>query len=345
MNSFSIVLATSAGRSETLEKCLASIFAGDYPEELYEVIVIDSGVDDKGLAAIESFKKEHSNLRFYSPGWGNVGPGTARNLGIKKAQNEIVAFTDDDCTVPSNWLGRLDEGYKGFKGDKGNEGIAGVGGYLEAPAEILSTNIFAQYEKFHEWSQYNIRDQEFISTKRDEAPFETNNISYRKSVLEEVGRFDENFPAWASGEDGDLKERIVKRGYSVLFVPIKVTHLQDYNLKRFWRQQMNRGAGISLTKRKKEMRLESWPELVLKILLGPLVFFRFLAKDNFKVKFALLDTVGFVARQVGKLKIPNLKLQISNKSQIQNSKFKTGAVWNLVLGIYLVIGACDLVLF
>ena len=298
MRSFSVVLATSAGRAETLQKCLASVFANDYPSEFFEVIVIDSGIDEKGLAVIEKFKKEHKNLRFYSPSWGNVGPAKARNFGIKKAQNEIVAFTDDDCAVPVNWLRRFNKGYK--------KKIVGVGGYLEAPLDILRTNIFAQYEKFREWSQYNIHDREFISTKRDEAPFETNNISYKREVLEEVGGFDESFPARASGEDGDLKERVVKRGYGVLFVPVKVTHLQDYGLKRFWKQQLNRGAGILMTKRKRGVRLESRPELFLKILLSPLVFLKYLVADDFKIKFAILDTAAFAARQVGKSKFYKL---------------------------------------
>ncbi len=294
--SFSVVLATSAGRARTLQRCLASIFANDYPAENFEVIVIDSGIDQKGLAVIESFKKDHPNLHFYSPSWGNVGPAKARNLGIKKSQNEIIVFTDDDCAVPPDWLVRFNDGY-----ERHSE-VAGVGGYLEAPAEILSENIFARYEKFHEWSQYNIQNREFISAKRDEAPFETNNISYKSAVLREVDGFDESFSPFASGEDGDLKERVVERGYGVLFVPVKVTHLQDYNLKRFLQQQMNRGAGISATKRKKEMRLESPPELVLKILASPWVFFKFLIDDGFRFKFALLDTFAFVLRQIGKLK-------------------------------------------
>jgi len=273
---------------------LESVFANDYPPELFEAIVVDSGIDQKGLAVIEEFKKSRKNLKFYSPSWGNIGPAKARNLGIKKAQNEIVAFTDDDCAVPVDWLKQFNDGYEKYPE------VAGVGGYLEAPAELLEKNIFAQYEKFHEWSQYGISEQEFVSTKRDEAPFETNNISYKRTVLSEAGGFDESFPAWASGEDGDLKERIVKRGYGVLFVPVKVTHFQEYGLKRFWRQQLSRGAGISLTKKKRGQRLESRPELVLKIISSPLVFFRFLVKDNFRGKFALLDTIAFISRQVGK---------------------------------------------
>ena len=301
MRSFSVVLATSSGRSETLRQCLASIFANDYSQELFEVIVIDSGIDPKGLAVIEEFKKSDRNLKFYSPSWGNVGPAKARNLGIKKAQNEIVAFTDDDCAVPVDWLTRFNEGYERYPE------VAGVGGYLEAPAEILGSNIFAQYEKFHEWSQYNIQDHEFVSTKRDEAPFETNNISYKKLVLKEVGGFDESFsalPIYVTGEDGDLKERVVGRGYRVLFIPIKVTHLQEYGLKRFWKQQLARGMGISATKKKRNQRLETKLELLLKILLSPLVFFKFSIADKFRFKFAVLDTAAFVARQVGKFSFP-----------------------------------------
>jgi len=296
VKSFSVVLATSAGRAETLQKCLASIFTNDYPSELFEVVIIDSGIDERGLAVIEGFKKNYENLRFYSPSWGNVGPATARNLGIKKAQNEIVCFTDDDCAVPPNWFRSFNDGYES------HPEIAGVGGYLEAASDVLSTNIFAQYEKFHEWSQYNIKEEEFVSKKRDEAPFETNNISYKRTVLSEVGGFDENFPAFAGGEDGDLKERVLGLGFRVLFVPTKVTHFQDYGLKRFWKQQLNRGAGISATKKKKGIRLESRLELVLKIFVSPVVFFKFLVKDNFQFKFAILDTVAFVARQTGKVK-------------------------------------------
>lgn len=296
MNSFSVVLATTAGRAETLQKCLESIFSNSYPQDKFEVIVVDSGIDDKGLSVIEDFKKKYQNLKFYSPGWGNVGPAIARNLGIKKAQNEIVAFTDDDCVVPKDWLRKFNEGYEGY-GE-----IAGVGGYLEAPAEVLSTNIFAQYEKFHEWSTYNIQNHEFVSKKRDEAPFETNNISYRREILTKVRGFDEDFSRVGSGEDGDLKERIVAKGFGVLFLPLKVVHLQEYSWRRFLSQQLSRGGGILLTKRKRGQRMESRFEIILRTFLSPLMFFVFLVKDRFKVQFAVVDTLAFTVRQLGKLK-------------------------------------------
>ena len=89
-----------------------------------------------------------------------------------------------------------------------------------------------------------------------------------------------------------------------MFIPIKVTHLQEYGLKRFWKQQLARGMGISATKKKRNQRLETKLELLLKILLSPLVFFKFSIADKFRFKFAVLDTAAFVARQVGKFSFP-----------------------------------------
>lgn len=296
MLSFSIVIATTSGRSKTLKECLDSIFAGGYPADLFEVIVIDSGIDELGLAVIEEFKKRYQSLRFYSPGWGNVGPAKARNFGIRKAQNEVVAFTDDDCVVPAGWLEKLSGGYQR------HPDVAGVGGYLEAPGNLLETNLIAQYEKFREWSQYGIKTYEFISTTRDEAPFETNNISYKREILMGVGGFDDGFSEVGSGEDGDLKEHIIAKGFGILFIPVKVTHLQEYSLRRFLSQQLSRGGGVLLTKRKKGSGVESRAEILLKIILSPLVFCKFLVGDRFSLKFAFLDTLAFTVRQLGKLK-------------------------------------------
>lgn len=322
MKSFSVVLATSAGRSETLRKCLGSIFANDYPREKFEVIVVDSGIDGKGLAVVEEFKKKYQNLRFYSPGWGNVGPAKARNLGIKKARNEIVAFTDDDCAVPKNWLKCFDEGYKRYEGFKGNDEIAGVGGYLEAPEELLRFNIFAQYEEFHERSQYNIQDYEFISKKRDEAPFETNNISYKKEILEKVGGFDEDYSFVGSGEDGDLKERVLELGYGLLFIPVKVIHLQEYSLSRFLRQQLSRGGGILIYKKKHGIGIESRVELLFKILISPLILLKYLISDKIGVRFAFLNTIGLAARQVGKLKFYRVGKNLYDRREIYHTVSK-----------------------
>lgn len=268
---FSTIVATY-NRRDKLELCLQALLNQDYPRDQYEVIVVDDGsTDGTNLVCQQDRGYGGKSLVYIRVAGGPKGPATARNLGIRKAAGEIIAFTDSDCTVPKNWLRKLKDGYRRYPE------VAGVGGYLQAPKELLKSNIFAQYESYHE-RKYLKKEGEYLSEKRDEHPFESNNISYKKSVLDEVGGFDESFPPFASGEDGDLKERVVNRGYNLLFIPVKVTHHQDYDFKSFWRRQEVRGAGI--LKFRKGHRLHCSKGRALRI----------------------LGAVAFLARQVGKLK-------------------------------------------
>ncbi len=77
----------------------------------------------------------------------------------------------------------------------------------------------------------------------------TCNMSYRRAVLLAVGGFDEGF-RYAAGEDADLKWRICRTGARLLYVPIKVTHLQPYTFGSFRRQQIIRGRGAVHFERK-----------------------------------------------------------------------------------------------
>jgi hypothetical protein len=123
-----------------------------------------------------------------------------------------------------------------------------VGGYLEAPADVLRHNILARYEQWVSREEYGARDVEVMGGFECPAGG-TNNMSYRKSVLEQVGGFDETFP-YAAGEDADLKWRICQTGARLLYVPVKMTHLQPYTFETFRRQQITRGRGACLFERK-----------------------------------------------------------------------------------------------
>ncbi len=224
---FSVVIPTY-NRAHTLRQCLAALVRQDYAD--YEVIVVDDGSRD-GTAAM--VKAEFPNVTYLQQD--NRGPAAARNLGIAAAKGEVVAFTDDDCLPPPDWLARLADGYARYPH------VAGVGGSLRAPPELLRHNAFAQYERYVAVDVYHAGAAEVV------AGFEcpgggANNISYRRAVLDEVGRFDVRFPV-AAGEDTDLKLRVCQRGYQLLYLPVWMTHLQDYTWPRFRRQYYVRGVG------------------------------------------------------------------------------------------------------
>lgn len=225
---FSVVVPTY-NRAALLAKCLAAL--ADQSYRSYEVIVVDDGSDDETPSVV----KRIPVARYLRQD--NKGPAAARNLGIANARGELIAFTDDDCVVPSDWLEQLEGGYIR------HPEAAGVGGYLEPPEELLTSNIFAQYERYVTHNVYGAGPHEVVGGFECPAGG-TNNMSYRRRVLEEVGGFDESFP-FAAGEDADLKWRICRQGHRLVYVPVKATHFLAYDWRAFARQSITRGKGAA----------------------------------------------------------------------------------------------------
>ncbi len=100
--SVSIVIPT-LNSEKVLEDCLESIRALDYPGEKIEIIIADGGSTDKTIKiALRYTDKIVSNpLQTAEAG---------KSVGLKAAQNEIVAFIDSDNLVDGrNWLRRMVE--------------------------------------------------------------------------------------------------------------------------------------------------------------------------------------------------------------------------------------------
>jgi len=231
---FSVVIPTF-NRQETLRQCLIALQEQDYPD--YEVIVIDDGSTDK---TAEIIAQEFPQVRYFRQQ--NQGPAVARNYGIQEAIGEIIAFTDDDCLPPKDWLTRLADGYKRYPY------VVGVGGILQATQETINSNIFARYEYYNTTQLYEAKDKEVVGGFECPAGG-TANMSYLRQTLLDVNGFDENFPV-AAGEDADIKLRICNKGYKLLYLPIVVIHKQEYNWPRFRHQCYVRGIGANYFEQK-----------------------------------------------------------------------------------------------
>jgi GT2 family glycosyltransferase len=219
-----------------LRGCLISCLGQVYPP--HEIIVVDDASPDDTTAMVRTEFPAVISLRLDR----NSGPATARNRGIEAASGDIIVFTDDDCLLPPDFLARLAEGYRT------HPEIAGAGGYLEAPEELLSHNIYAQYDYYMTHTVYGFGPQPVMGGMECPAGG-THSMSYRSRVLAEVGGFDEAFTA-PGGEDADLKIRVVTCGHNLLYVPVKVVHRRRYTLPDFWRQYFSHGRGSPQYQRK-----------------------------------------------------------------------------------------------
>jgi glycosyltransferase involved in cell wall biosynthesis len=225
---FSIIIPTY-NRQATLRRCLLAVTTQDHRD--YEVIVVDDASED-GTA--EMVKKEFPGVRYLLQE-GNQGPAAARNRGIEEAHGEIIAFTDDDCIPPGNWLSEISSGFEAYPQ------AGAIGGLLEPHQEIWAHNLLARYELYCTRHVYHLGDEVKIAQP---APLGTHNLAVKKEILIQMKGFDENFPVPA-GEDADLLHRLAELGHSSVYIPIKVTHNRSYTWPLFIKQHFQRGIGAT----------------------------------------------------------------------------------------------------
>ena len=90
MNQFVSVIIPVFNDAERLKICLTALEKQTYPQDYYEVIVVDNGSDENLENVVKQFTQ--AKLAYYP----ELGSYAARNHGIALAKGEILAFTDAD---------------------------------------------------------------------------------------------------------------------------------------------------------------------------------------------------------------------------------------------------------
>ncbi|CAB4322570.1 MAG: glycosyltransferase [Actinobacteria bacterium] len=189
---FSVVIPTGGGRWAWLNQCITSVHDNLLPGETIEVIVVLDGAKHPKMIENSVYDRP---VTFISTE--RAGPATARNIGWRRASGEVIAFLDDDVIVELNWLDDLRRWFMAHP-DAG-----GVGGRVDPVhasnpvSRMMTDQIHLEHQKGdHGWRLI------------------TANAAFRRSALEAVGGFDQNF-LLAGGEDFDLCDRLGEAGYEV----------------------------------------------------------------------------------------------------------------------------------
>ena len=80
-----------------ISECVDSLLSIDYPKEKYEIIIVDGMSNDNTQNIIKQY-----SVKLILNEKQNVA--AARNLGVKNAKGDLIAFTDGDCEVNKSWL-------------------------------------------------------------------------------------------------------------------------------------------------------------------------------------------------------------------------------------------------
>ncbi|MHB8658679.1 MAG: glycosyltransferase family 2 protein [Solirubrobacteraceae bacterium] len=132
---------------------------------------------------------------------GTLLAGAKRNAGWRIARAPIIAFTDDDCRPPADWLEQIAASVRRHPG-------AIVQGSTRPDPEELELALRVPHARTQ-----NITPPSVWA--------ETCNIAYPRSVLERLGGFDESVE---SGEDTDLALRAGDAGVVLVGAPGALTY-------------------------------------------------------------------------------------------------------------------------
>ena len=192
----SVVVACPNG-SWMLDECLAALERQTYRN--FEVIVLPDALPEGGATSVSSVAVSASVVTVPT---GKVRPAEKRNIGIRLAKGEIVAFIDDDAYPDARWL---ESAVKYF----GEPTIGALGGPGVTPP---NDGFWAKcggrvYENVFVSGNYRYR---YLGgrVRKDIDDYPSCNLFVRKDVLDQIGGYRTDF--WP-GEDTLLCEDIVRK--------------------------------------------------------------------------------------------------------------------------------------
>jgi succinoglycan biosynthesis protein ExoA len=209
----SIIVATR-NNEPTINECLSAIFELNYPKDCLEVIVVDGCSTDATVEIAEKYLVKVVSEPLNAP--------AAYNYALKMIRNEVLGFVDADAKVEKEWLNKLVTYLDDPK-------VAGVSGGIET------------WNTENPWARsigYDLKNR-YARLSKNALRIATMNLLLKKSVIEEVGGFDEKLP---SQYDTDLGFRITSRGYKILYEPdAKCYHFNRSTVKAYFQQQLQYG--------------------------------------------------------------------------------------------------------
>jgi GT2 family glycosyltransferase len=198
------VAIPTIGRLEPIRRCLESLRAC-VPAPA-EILVVDQSHEPALVELVAGVVGDRARV---VPSHG-LGVARARNDGLRAASHPVVLVTDDDCTVPADWVG--------------------TGQRLTAahPGAIVTGRVLP------------VGDPRAVpSTKDDPVPVDLsserrggwlfgNNMALPRAAVLDLGGFDERFGPEEAAEDNEFCYRWLRAGRPLRYEPSLVVQHHDW---------------------------------------------------------------------------------------------------------------------
>lgn len=174
----------------------------------FEVIVVNGPSQDNTEEVAKSFP-----VRYYTAPF-NIS--VSRNIGIKHAAGDIIAFIDDDAVPSPTWLEEIASGYS-------TPDIGAVGGWVY---HVDKADYQFKYGAISKWGEPILRSEKDFDYNQPRGDFYNINIgtnaTYARNALVSVGGFDEEIEYYH--DESDVCVRLIDAGYKVTELEGAIVH-------------------------------------------------------------------------------------------------------------------------
>ncbi len=194
---FISVVVAAKNEQERLNPLLQSLNALNYPEDKFEIILVDDASTDATFDILQTEAEKHTNwkvLRRTEASDRYHAKKMALALAIDSAQGELIFTTDADCAPPPNWLEVM-------------------GRFFDAQTQMVLG--YSPIEKTSQYWDALLQFDNLFSVIVSAAPtilgFPISsvgrNMAFRKSAYNEIGGY-ASLTKFRSGDDIHLTERM-----------------------------------------------------------------------------------------------------------------------------------------
>ncbi|TFV97200.1 glycosyltransferase family 2 protein [Algoriphagus kandeliae] len=199
---FSIICPVH-NKEKELKETLDSVFAQEFQD--FQLVLIENASIDNSLEVIQSYMDERIHLIQA----GKIGPGAARNLGVKAAKYPWIAFLDADDVWEKYHLQNLKKAID----SNPNKYFFSTAWEIWSSEEKRQAPIQAVFGK----SEGFIPLSEVLNLNLlNSPPFWTSAIAVSKEAFDSVEGFPESLPA--HGEDVSLWAKLLDKQQGIYFI-------------------------------------------------------------------------------------------------------------------------------
>ncbi|MFT3749324.1 MAG: glycosyltransferase [Agriterribacter sp.] len=228
------VIVPARNEENVIEDCVLALLEQKYPEDLFEIIIVDDYSTDRTVDIIKGINPKRIKLlalkHYYSENEINAHKKKAIETGIQYCSGDLIITTDADCVADENWISTIAAFYKYNKA-----------AFIVAPVKITIGNppILSVFQSIDFAILQGITGASVF--KRFHYMCNGANLAYEKKAFYAVNGF-EGIDHIASGDDMLLMEKIAKKfpdGIAYLKSEAAiVSTLPSVNWKNFFNQRI-----------------------------------------------------------------------------------------------------------